>query len=74
MCTPKSSQVPPPNCPTCDKVVYAAEEKLAGGYKWHKICFKCCNSHHTGCPNRFFKENLKFAKLDFLFCQKNLSN
>ena len=28
-------------CPTCDRPVYAAEEKLAGGYKFHKVCFKC---------------------------------
>ena len=28
-------------CPNCDRPVYVAEEKLAGGYKWHKVCFKC---------------------------------
>jgi len=32
-------------CPLCTRKVFAAEEKIAGGHKWHKACFKCsvCN-------------------------------
>ena len=43
-----------PKCPKCDRSVFAAEEKVAGGYKWHKICFKCC------------KKSLEFTFLIFV--------
>ena len=28
-------------CPKCRQPVYHAEEVLAAGKKWHKLCFKC---------------------------------
>ena len=33
----------PNACGKCNKAVYMAEEVLAAGKKWHKMCFKCTN-------------------------------
>jgi len=33
----------PNACGKCGKAVYMAEEILAAGKKWHKMCFKCTN-------------------------------
>lgn len=34
-----------PKCPKCGDNVYAAEQREAGGLKWHSICFKCGKSN-----------------------------
>ena len=35
----------PANCQQCGLKVYAAEEVMANGFKWHRLCLKCthCN-------------------------------
>ena len=55
--------VPMPQCPACSKSVYAAEEKLAGGHKWHTGCFKCnmCNKMLDSTNNNA-RDNALFCK------------
>lgn len=52
-----------PKCPKCTKSVYAAEERVAGGKKWHKQCFKCelCN--------KFLDSTNANERDDQLFCK-----
>ena len=51
-------------CPACGKSVYAAEERLAGGFKWHKGCFKCsmCNKMLDSTNNNA-KDNVLYCKV-----------
>ena len=55
--------VPMQQCPKCSKSVYAAEEKLAGGHKWHTGCFKC------GMCNKMLDSTNNNARDDALFCK-----
>ena len=43
-------------CPACTRSVFAAEEKMAGGHRWHKACFKCCEC------NSMFSVSLLFVE------------
>lgn len=40
---PVIDQQNPECCPRCGKKVYFAEQRLALGRKWHKMCFSCGN-------------------------------
>ena len=54
-------------CPKCQKAVYAAEEVLGAGQKWHKMCFACGKaSFYT------IESNLVHLKIDQTFFPLNL--
>ena len=45
-------------CPVCGKSVYAAEERVAAGAKYHKFCFKC----------RKCMDTIELYRNNFWFC------
>ena len=52
-----------PKCPRCGKSVYAAEEVLGIGKKWHKSCFTCAD-----CNKRLDSTTLS-NKGDQIYCK-----
>jgi hypothetical protein len=38
------AQISAPLCAFCNKSVYPAEEVMAAGQKFHKLCLKCSNA------------------------------